>query len=277
MSIDTGGIVRPSAPSSFCAASQTLARAHGPPQPGALTLARYSGAGRRSIDVAYPGLPDHPQADVAQRQLRAGGGMLAVDLGTREQAASPSSTRCASPTVTATLGSVVTLRVHPATTSHRQLRRGADCRDGHLAGLLRVASASRTSRISSRLAVGLRRGALAVLRAPSHRSRSADAGLDWASGSRFGADRLADAHRRPLRRHPIIVLAVAGLIGIMSARSRPSRHGRSDAYAIELADLHRRYDPVSILGTNVGPTMVGVFERPGPLPHLHRPLVHRCC
>ena len=36
--------------------------------------------------VWYPGLPSHPQFGVAQRQLRAGGGMLAFDLGDRDAA-----------------------------------------------------------------------------------------------------------------------------------------------------------------------------------------------
>ena len=59
----------------------------------------------------------------------------------------------------------------------------------------------------------------------------------------------------------IIILAVAGLIGTM-IRQIPAfaLHGNPSAYATEMADLHRRYDPVSILGANVGPTMVGVFE-----------------
>ena len=32
------------------------------------------------------------------------------------------------------------------------------------------------------------------------------------------------------------------------------------AYATEMADLHRRYDPVAILGVGIGPTMVDIFE-----------------
>ena len=70
--------------------------------------------------VAYPGLPSHPQADVAQRQLRRGGGMLALDLGTRSAAAAFID-NLGIPPVTATLGSVVTYAVHPPTATHRQL------------------------------------------------------------------------------------------------------------------------------------------------------------
>jgi cytochrome c biogenesis protein len=57
------------------------------------------------------------------------------------------------------------------------------------------------------------------------------------------------------------VLAVAGLVGTM-VRQIPAYalHDNPVGYATELADLHRRYDPISILGANVGPALVGVFE-----------------
>ncbi len=59
----------------------------------------------------------------------------------------------------------------------------------------------------------------------------------------------------------IIVLAVAGLIGTM-IRQIPAFALRDNpaAYATEMADLHRRYDPVAILGVGIGPTMVDIFE-----------------
>jgi cytochrome c biogenesis protein len=59
----------------------------------------------------------------------------------------------------------------------------------------------------------------------------------------------------------ISILAVAGLIGTM-VRQIPAFALRNNpaAYATEMADLHRRYDPVAILGINVGPTMTDVFE-----------------
>ncbi|HET7678315.1 MAG TPA: cytochrome c biogenesis protein ResB [Candidatus Limnocylindrales bacterium] len=61
----------------------------------------------------------------------------------------------------------------------------------------------------------------------------------------------------------IIVLAVCGLIGTL-VRQLPAFALRDPAaYERELADLHLRYDPITILGLNVGPTMVDVFERLG--------------
>ena len=59
----------------------------------------------------------------------------------------------------------------------------------------------------------------------------------------------------------IILLTVAGLIGTM-IRQIPAfaLHDNPAAYATEMADLHRRYDPIALLGVNVGPTMTDVFE-----------------
>jgi len=60
------------------------------------------------------------------------------------------------------------------------------------------------------------------------------------------------------------VLAVAGLIGTM-VRQIPAYALRNNpvGYAAELADLHLRYDPITILTANVGPALVGLFEALG--------------
>ena len=60
------------------------------------------------------------------------------------------------------------------------------------------------------------------------------------------------------------MLAIAGLIGTM-IRQIPAYALRNNpvGYAAELADLHRRYDPITILGANVGPGLVGIFETLG--------------
>jgi cystathionine beta-lyase/cystathionine gamma-synthase len=87
--------------------------------------------------VHYPGLPSHPQFAVAQRELRTGGGMLAVDLGTRE-AATALLDGLTLPPRTASLGSVRTICVHPPSTTHRQLDAAALEQAGIPAGLVRV-------------------------------------------------------------------------------------------------------------------------------------------
>ena len=70
--------------------------------------------------VYYPGLPTHPQAEVARRQLRTGGGMLAFDLGSRA-AGTAFLDALDIGERTASLGSVHTIAVHPPSTTHRQL------------------------------------------------------------------------------------------------------------------------------------------------------------
>ena len=85
----------------------------------------------------YPGLASHPQFDVAQRQLSAGGGMLAFDVGDR-QAAEVLLDALTLPPRTASLGSVRTIAVHPPSTTHRQLDAAALAAAGIPPGLIRV-------------------------------------------------------------------------------------------------------------------------------------------
>jgi len=87
--------------------------------------------------VYYPGLPSHPQAAVAQRVLSGGGGMLAFDLGSRSVAAAFLDALTIPPR-TASLGSVMTLAVHPPSTTHRQLDEAALASAGIREGLVRV-------------------------------------------------------------------------------------------------------------------------------------------
>jgi methionine-gamma-lyase len=87
--------------------------------------------------VLYPGLPSHPQAAVAQRLLRSGGGMLAVDLGTRATAGAFIDALTIPPR-TASLGSVQTLAVHPPSHTHRQLDAAGLAQAGIAEGLVRI-------------------------------------------------------------------------------------------------------------------------------------------
>lgn len=120
VSIDTGGIAAPFSAFLVLRGLQTLHVRMDRHGQSALTLARQLESATAVQSVAYPGLPSHPQATVAQRQLRSGGGIMAFDLGTRTAAAAfIDALRI--PPVTATLGSVVTYAVHPPTATHRQL------------------------------------------------------------------------------------------------------------------------------------------------------------
>jgi cystathionine beta-lyase/cystathionine gamma-synthase len=67
--------------------------------------------------VIYPGLPSHPQHELACRQMRGFGGMITVDLGTRDRAAQVlERTRIFS--LAESLGGVESLISHPASMTH---------------------------------------------------------------------------------------------------------------------------------------------------------------
>ncbi len=67
--------------------------------------------------VIYPGLPSHPQHDLAKRQMRGFGGMLSFDVGTFE-AAKRVCNRVRLMALAESLGGVETLMTHPASMTH---------------------------------------------------------------------------------------------------------------------------------------------------------------
>ena len=88
--------------------------------------------------VTYPGLPSHPQAEVAARILDSGGAMLSIDLEGGRAAGKAFFDALRYPERTASLGSVHTMVVHPPTSSHRALDAEALAAAGITEGLLRV-------------------------------------------------------------------------------------------------------------------------------------------
>jgi methionine-gamma-lyase len=90
--------------------------------------------------VLYPGLPSHPQSDVALRQFRAGvaGGMLAFEVEGGRDAGRAIIDSMRLPELTASVGSVHTMVVHPPSTSQRQLSEEELIAAGITPGLLRV-------------------------------------------------------------------------------------------------------------------------------------------
>jgi cystathionine gamma-lyase/cystathionine beta-lyase/cystathionine gamma-lyase/homocysteine desulfhydrase len=80
-------------------------------------LAEYLAAHRKVKHVYYPGLPAHPQHELAKRQMRGFGGMLAFDLGSLEAARRLlDSVRLMA--LAESLGGVETLISHPSTMTH---------------------------------------------------------------------------------------------------------------------------------------------------------------
>jgi methionine-gamma-lyase len=90
--------------------------------------------------VLYPGLPSHPQHDVALRQFRPGvaGGMLSFEVEGGRDAGRAIIDSMRLPELTASLGSVHTMVVHPPSTSQRQLSEDELVAAGITPGLLRV-------------------------------------------------------------------------------------------------------------------------------------------
>ena len=82
-----------------------------------LALAGFLSTHPNVTRVLYPGLPSHPQHDLARRQMRGFGGMLSFDLGTFE-AARRVCNRVRLMSLAESLGGVETLISHPATMTH---------------------------------------------------------------------------------------------------------------------------------------------------------------
>jgi methionine-gamma-lyase len=106
----------------------------------ALTLAGWLEEQDGVKRVLYPGLASHPQRDVAERQFRPGngGGMLAFEVAGGREAGREIIDALALTELTASLGSVHTIVVHPPSTSHRQLSEAELIESGITPGLLRV-------------------------------------------------------------------------------------------------------------------------------------------
>jgi O-succinylhomoserine sulfhydrylase len=104
----------------------------------ALSLARWL-EGQSSVrKVHYSGLQSHPQHALAQRQQRAGGGIVAfeVDHGQRGAWAFIDAVKLMS--ITANLGDTKTTLTHPATTTHSRITAAERERAGITPGLLRI-------------------------------------------------------------------------------------------------------------------------------------------
>ncbi|MER7541692.1 aminotransferase class I/II-fold pyridoxal phosphate-dependent enzyme [Spirillospora sp. NPDC127506] len=105
----------------------------------ALDLARRL-AGHPSVTrVHYPGLPGHPQHEVARRLLPDGaGGVLAFELAGGRDAGRVFSEAVELISLGPSLGNIATLVMHPASTSHRQMDAATLAAAGIAEGLVRL-------------------------------------------------------------------------------------------------------------------------------------------
>lgn len=86
--------------------------------------------------VIYPGLPSHPQYELAQRQMDRGGNLIAFELKGGKEAAFAFMNKLKIIDISNNLGDSKTLITHPATTTHSNIaaeeRAGLDITDGML-------------------------------------------------------------------------------------------------------------------------------------------------
>lgn len=105
----------------------------------AMEIARWLEAQPSVSRIFYPGLPSHPQYELAKRQQAAGGGIVTFEVQGGKEAAWRviDSTRLLS--ITANLGDAKSTLTHPATTTHGRISQEARDAAGITDGLLRVA------------------------------------------------------------------------------------------------------------------------------------------
>ncbi|HSM39886.1 MAG TPA: O-succinylhomoserine sulfhydrylase [Afifellaceae bacterium] len=88
--------------------------------------------------VYYPGRDDHPQIDVAKRQMSSGGTMVSFDLKGGKRAAFNTSNALNVIKISNNLGDAKSLVTHPATTTHQRLSEEERAALGIGDGLLRL-------------------------------------------------------------------------------------------------------------------------------------------
>src|SRR5712691_6476749 len=104
-----------------------------------LALAEFLAGHRNVRHVYYPGLASHPQHDLARRQMRGFGGMLAFELGSLEAARRVlNGVRLMA--LAESLGGVETLISHPATMTHASVPADKRTALGITEGLVRISA-----------------------------------------------------------------------------------------------------------------------------------------
>jgi O-succinylhomoserine sulfhydrylase len=89
--------------------------------------------------VFYPGLPSHPQHDLARRQQKGGGAIVSFELRGARKEAWTVVDHCRLLSITANLGDTKTTITHPASTTHGRITPEARAAAGIDESLLRIA------------------------------------------------------------------------------------------------------------------------------------------
>ncbi|MBI5659545.1 MAG: O-succinylhomoserine sulfhydrylase [Nitrosomonadales bacterium] len=123
---------------------------------GSLAVAQWLEAQPNVARVFYPGLPSHPQHELAMRQQKTGGGIVSFEVKGGREAAWRVIDSARMISVTANLGDTKTTLTHPASTTHGRITPEARAAAGISEGLLRIAvGLEAVSDIQADLARGL--------------------------------------------------------------------------------------------------------------------------
>ena len=134
-----GGILGPMDAWLVLRGTKTLAVRMAQHNVNGMALARFLSTHPKVQRVLYPGLPDHPQHDLAKRQMRGFGGMLTFDVGSLE-AARDVCNRVRLMALAESLGGVETLISHPATMTHASVPADRRAAIGLTDGLVRISA-----------------------------------------------------------------------------------------------------------------------------------------
>jgi len=104
----------------------------------AATLAVALAEHPKIVRSIYPGRPDHPQAKVAQKQMRGGSTLVAFDIDGGKKAAFRFQDALKLIRISNNLGDAKSLITHPATTTHQRLTPAQRAELGITDGLVRV-------------------------------------------------------------------------------------------------------------------------------------------
>ena len=104
----------------------------------ALKLAKFLENHPNILKVSYPGLPSHPNYEIAQKQMRHGGGIVSFEVKGGIDAGRQFLNNLKILSLTANLGDSRTIATHPASTTHAKLPKADKLSVGITDGLIRI-------------------------------------------------------------------------------------------------------------------------------------------
>lgn len=103
-----------------------------------LAVAEFLEGHAKIAKVNYPGLPSHPQHEIAKRQMKAFSGMISFELKGGLEAGTTLMNSVQLCSLAESLGAVETMITHPATMTHASVPREARLKRGLTDGLVRI-------------------------------------------------------------------------------------------------------------------------------------------